>query len=275
MRDAVSSKKEDNTDDLNTVPSYIEEAIKNETLVEGFVESRNSGGYRILVRGTSCFCPFSLFPRIDDEDFFKLVKNKIILNFKVIKAEIAKNIIVSRIDVAKQEGIVKAKKIYDSKNYIYGKIIAVKDYGTFVDIGGICGLLHISKYKHNFIPIIGDTIKSIIIAIDLNSLKISLSSLVDEKIYANQYNEVKIDETKNIVNKKNKPKNIKSDDMKVKCKFCNVEVFSKRLKKHIKRVHSKNIINLIYENSEETNINKPVVIYKGKKYRSLYDKYGV
>ncbi|MFH1457928.1 MAG: S1 RNA-binding domain-containing protein [Candidatus Omnitrophota bacterium] len=150
-------------------------------LVEGRPIKKVKGGFLVDVMGIEGFLPSSL-------SAFKGVAEREIMykpfKFKIVKINnLRRSIIVSRreaVQKAKEE--VKDKIWQDLKigNIYPGTVKAITDFGAFVDLGGVDGLLHItdmswSKISHpSEIVALGDKIEVMVLNFDKESGKISL-----------------------------------------------------------------------------------------------------
>ena len=150
-------------------------------LVEGRPTKKVKGGYLVDVMGVEGFLPSSL-------SAFKNVLEKDIMykpfKFKIVKVNnLRRSVIVSRREaVQKDREIVKDKLWLELKigSTAPGMVKAITDFGAFIDLGGVDGLLHItdmswSKISHpSEIVAIGDKIDVMILNLDKESGKISL-----------------------------------------------------------------------------------------------------
>lgn len=160
------------------VPKNIKSAMKDGRLIAGVIEYQVKGGLRISLANIAGFCPFSEFPKdILPKELLRIIKDRSRLLFKVIRAEKVGSIIVSRIKAYEKQGLMVAKNALDKNICIVGKVKEVKDYGAFVDIGGIDGLVHVSKLPLGKIPEKGQRISVKVLAIDIIKNRISLSAL--------------------------------------------------------------------------------------------------
>ena len=128
--------------------SQLEEAWQAGVPVEGLVEKEIKGGYEIKLGGPArAFCPFSQIAlrRVDNPE--SLIGTR--LAFRITEySEKGRNIIVSRRALLEEEqqllkeevraGLVEGVKVT-------GTVTSLQDFGAFVDIGGLEGLLPISE----------------------------------------------------------------------------------------------------------------------------------
>jgi len=149
--------------------------------VEGVPVKKVKGGYLVDVLGVEGFLPSSLsaFKGVPEKDtMYKSFK------FKIVKVNnLRRSIIVSRREAVQKEKEVSKDKIWQDLKIggIYpGTVKAITDFGAFVDLGGVDGLLHItdmswSKISHpSEIVALGDKIEVVILNLDRESGKISL-----------------------------------------------------------------------------------------------------
>ena len=126
------------------------EAQKNQIPVEGRVAGVNKGGFEIDISGTRAFCPVSQI----DIQFCEKPEEHIGARYQFRIMEIkekGKNIILSRRVLLEEEREKKAKETLDSLKEgleLEGTITRLTDFGAFVDIGGIEGMVHVSEISH-------------------------------------------------------------------------------------------------------------------------------
>ena len=159
----------------------VQEAYKKETTIEGTILEKIKGGMRVDV-GVNAFLPDS---QVDLKPILNLeeVMGKT-FDFKVLKYNKKRaNIVISRRALLEMDRLEKRaenlKKIKKG-NIVKGIVKNITDYGAFVDIGGIDGLLHITditwtRISHpSEVCSIGDTIEVMIMDFDLEQNKVSL-----------------------------------------------------------------------------------------------------
>lgn len=160
----------------------IEEACDNNTLVDGTITNRVKGGFYVNIGGLNAFLPGS---QVD----LKPVRNPDSLlgqtfSFNILKYNKRKsNIIVSRRAILEKEREVLRKVTFEKLEegaILDGVVKNITDYGAFVDLGGIDGLVHLTdmswgKVSHptQFLKI-GDTISVKVLRFDKEDNKISL-----------------------------------------------------------------------------------------------------
>jgi small subunit ribosomal protein S1 len=113
--------------------------------VEGVVKAVNKGGLEVEVHGVRAFCPMSQIDVRFVGDATTLVGQK--LTFRVTKAD-ERDAVLSRRALLEEERAAKAKETREklAPGAVFeGTVTSVQDYGAFVDLGGIEGLVHVSE----------------------------------------------------------------------------------------------------------------------------------
>ncbi|MDD5550319.1 MAG: 30S ribosomal protein S1 [Candidatus Omnitrophica bacterium] len=150
-------------------------------LVDGSVRRKVKGGFIVDIFGIEAFLPASL-------SSFRGTSDKDVLNnsfkFKIVKMNsLRRSLIVSRKDALQQEREVNRDKIWSTLEIggIYSGLVKnITDFGAFIDLGGVDGLLHItdmswSRISHpSEIVAVGDKIEVMVLTIDKESKKVSL-----------------------------------------------------------------------------------------------------
>ncbi|MCF7871076.1 MAG: S1 RNA-binding domain-containing protein [Candidatus Omnitrophica bacterium] len=150
-------------------------------IVEGKLHHKVKGGYIIDVFGAKGFLPRSLsaFRNLSEEE----ISNNL-FKFQIIKiSPQKKNFILSRRDAIKLEKEESRKEVWDNikkGETMKGKVKSITNFGVFIDLGGVDGLLHIAdmswkKIAHpSEIVAVGDEIEVLILDFDKENNKISL-----------------------------------------------------------------------------------------------------
>jgi small subunit ribosomal protein S1 len=126
--------------------TVLEEAFEKAEIVTGMITGRVKGGFTVELELVRAFLPGSLVDvrPVRDPSY---LEGKV-LEFKVIKLDRKRNnVVVSRRAVVEAESSVEREELL--KNLTEGSVLAgivknLTDYGAFVDLGGIDGLLHIT-----------------------------------------------------------------------------------------------------------------------------------
>ncbi len=113
--------------------------------VEGFVKAVNKGGLEVEVMGQRAFCPVSQIDVRFVGDPSAFVGQK--LKFKVQRAD-GRDAVLSRRALLEEERAERARQTRERlvEGAIFdGTVTSVQEYGAFVDIGGLEGLVHVSE----------------------------------------------------------------------------------------------------------------------------------
>jgi small subunit ribosomal protein S1 len=160
----------------------LEDAMNEGLVVKGFVSGKVKGGLRVAVNGIMAFLPGSLVdvrPVKDTTPF----ENKE-WDFKVIKLDRKRNnIVVSRRAVMEVSAGADREALMGSLTEgatVKGIVKNITDYGAFVDLGGIDGLLHITdlawrRVKHpSEVLTVGEEVEAKILKFDQEKNRVSL-----------------------------------------------------------------------------------------------------
>ena len=124
----------------------LEKALESGEFVTGTTSSKVKGGLKVMVNGISAFLPGSLVDSRPTKDLTPY-ENKT-MEFKVIKLDRKRNnVVLSRRAVMEASmGEERAKLLETLKegSIVNGVVKNITEYGAFVDLGGIDGLLHIT-----------------------------------------------------------------------------------------------------------------------------------
>lgn len=132
----------------------VEEAVSNDSVMEGTVYGRVKGGYAVSLDGLRAFLPGSLVDVFPHADPTTIVGQR--MDFRLIKVNPERNsLVVSRRAVIERD-MLEAKDSDFVENLsvgqkFQGKVRAILEYGAFIEIApGIFGLLHITdiSWKH-------------------------------------------------------------------------------------------------------------------------------
>jgi len=151
----------------------LEEAFEAGKVVEGMINGRVKGGFTVEIDNVRAFLPGSLVDVRPVRDPAYLEGKS--LEFKVIKLDKRRNnVVVSRRAVVEQEYSLQ------EGNTVKGIVKNLTDYGAFVDLGGIDGLLHITdmawkRVKHpSEVVEVGQEIDVKILKFDRERQRVSL-----------------------------------------------------------------------------------------------------
>ena len=160
----------------------LEKALETGELVSGVISGKVKGGLTVMVNGIRAFLPGSLVdirPVKDTTPF----EGKT-MEFKVIKLDRKRNnVVVSRravLEASQGEERQKLLQTLSEGSVVKGIVKNITDYGAFVDLGGIDGLLHITdlawrRVKHpSEVLNVGDEVTAKILKFDQEKNRVSL-----------------------------------------------------------------------------------------------------
>ena len=129
----------------------LEEAWRTEIPVEGRIEKEIKGGYEVKLPGNvRAFCPFSQLGLPRQTDAEDIVGSS--LDFRITQFdEQGRNIVVSHRAILEEERQRKKaalKDVLKEGMVVKGTITSLRDFGAFVDIGGLEGLLPVSEISY-------------------------------------------------------------------------------------------------------------------------------
>ncbi len=160
----------------------LEAAMEEGRVVEGYVSGKVKGGLTAMVNGIRAFLPGSLVDIRPVKDTTPY-ENKT-MELKVIKLDRKRNnVVVSRRAVLEQSMGADREAIMESLKegaIVKGVVKNITDYGAFVDLGGIDGLLHITdlawrRVKHpSEVLNVGDEVEAKILKFDQEKNRVSL-----------------------------------------------------------------------------------------------------
>ena len=162
--------------------TILEKAFEEGAAVTGMINGKVKGGFTVDVNGIRAFLPGSLVDVRPVRDTAYLEGKD--LEFKVIKLDQKRNnVVVSRRAVVESEYSAEREALLDNLQegmIVKGVVKNLTDYGVFVDLGGIDGLLHITdmawkRVKHpSEIVNVGDEIDVKVLKFDRERNRVSL-----------------------------------------------------------------------------------------------------
>ena len=160
----------------------LEKAFENQSIVTGVLTGKVKGGFTVAVSGVRAFLPSSLVDVRPVRDPSYLEGKE--LEFKVIKIDKKRsNVVVSRRAVVEKEMSAERQAFLsnlEEGQVVKGVVKNLTDYGAFVDLGGIDGLLHITdlawrRVKHpSEVLKVGDEIEAKVLRYDRERNRVSL-----------------------------------------------------------------------------------------------------
>ena len=160
----------------------LEAAFEKDEVVKGVINGKVKGGFTVDVDSIRAFLPGSLVDVRPVRDTAHLENKE--LDFKVIKLDPKRNnVVVSRRAVLEAENSAEREALLatlQEGQQIKGIVKNLTDYGAFVDLGGVDGLLHITdmawkRIKHpSEIVAVGDEINVKVLKFDRERNRVSL-----------------------------------------------------------------------------------------------------
>jgi len=160
----------------------LDDAMTKGTLVTGVVSGKVKGGLTVMVKGIRAFLPGSLVDVRPIKDTSPYEGKE--MEFKVIKLDRKRNnVVVSRRAVMEAtQGADRENLLENLKegSIVKGVVKNITDYGAFVDLGGIDGLLHITdlawrRVKHpSEVLNVGDEVEAKVLKYDQDKNRVSL-----------------------------------------------------------------------------------------------------
>ncbi|GFO57431.1 30S ribosomal protein S1 [Geomonas sp. Red276] len=163
--------------------AQLEEAFAAGIPVEGVVEKEVKGGFEVKVAGSRAFCPFSQMAlrRVEDSQAF-IGKQ---MQFRITEyAENGRNIILSHralLEEQQRQEKEALKETLKAGDRVRGTVTSLRDFGAFVSIGAVEGLLPVSeigwtRVKHvSEVLSVGQEVEVVVKAVDWDKEKFSFS----------------------------------------------------------------------------------------------------
>jgi len=160
----------------------LETAMEQALVVQGWVTNKVKGGLTVMINGIRAFLPGSLVDIRPVKDTSPFEGKQ--LDFKVIKLDRKRNnVVVSRRAVLEDSLGEEREKLLSTLSegaVVKGVVKNITDYGAFVDLGGIDGLLHITdlawrRVKHpSEVLTVGDEVTAKVLKFDQEKNRVSL-----------------------------------------------------------------------------------------------------
>lgn len=166
-------------------PDHLEEAWRSQIPVEGLVKAEIKGGFEITLGGKiRAFCPYSQMGlrRVENagEEYLEKTMTFLISKFE----ENGRNIVVSAraiLEIENEKRKEELKKTLQEGQTVEGEITSIRDFGAFMDIGGVEGLIPISEIGWSRVEkveeylSVGQRVSAVIKSLDWEKDRISFS----------------------------------------------------------------------------------------------------
>ncbi len=160
----------------------LEKALESSETVQGVISGKVKGGLTVMINGIRAFLPGSLVDLRPVKDTSPYEGKS--MDFKVIKLDRKRNnVVVSRRAVLEQTAGAEREALLanlQEGTVVKGIVKNITDYGAFVDLGGIDGLLHITdlawrRVKHpSEVLSVGDEVSAKVLRFDQEKNRVSL-----------------------------------------------------------------------------------------------------
>lgn len=160
----------------------LEQAFENGDIVTGRITGKVRGGFTVNVNSVNAFLPGSLVDIRPVRDTSHIENQE--LEFKLVKLDAKRNnIVVSRravLETAYNQEREKLLASIEEGQTVKGVVKNLTDYGAFIDLGGVDGLLHITdmawkRIRHpNEMLAVGDELNVLILRFDKEKSRVSL-----------------------------------------------------------------------------------------------------
>lgn len=168
--------------DTLRVWQFIEEAHNSQKIIEGFIKRRIKGGMVVDIEGIDAFLPGSQIDVRPVRDFDAYVGKT--MEFMVVKLNMSsENVVVSHRAIVESDLEEQRSQILQSMEpgqILEGHVKNITDFGVFIDLGGVDGLLHITdlswgRVEHpNEVVKLDQKLNVVVLEFDENSKRISL-----------------------------------------------------------------------------------------------------
>lgn len=165
----------------------LREAWKRQETVRGKVVGTNKGGYEIRIEGVRAFCPMSQMNDRFVADPQSMVGQE--LEFRISEWDDQKGAVVSRralVEAERAQSREAALGGLEVGALAQGRVTQIRDFGAFVDLGGVEGLIHVSemgrkRVKHPSERLkVGDAVEVFVVKLEADKGRIALRLKDDE-----------------------------------------------------------------------------------------------
>ena len=179
MGQLILSKKKA---DVLRIWDRIYDSIENDTIINGKIINRVKGGMTVSLSGVEAFLPGSQIDVKPVRDFDALVGQT--MDFRVVKINpVTQNIVVSHKVILEEAYAARREEMLDNIKVgmvLEGTVKNITDFGIFVDLGGLDGLVHITditwgRINHpSEVVELDQPIKVVVVGFDENTKRVSL-----------------------------------------------------------------------------------------------------
>lgn len=171
-------------EDLAGIPSEaVRQAVELGHPVEGKVIGWNQGGFHVVVDGITSFCPRSSMELGAPHEPAHYLDQTYV--FRVLRVEEkGHRLILSRAAMLREERRRHAEETraaLEVGSVVEGRVVALTDFGAFIDMGGVEGLVHVSEIRHGRVAhpsealAVGQAVQAKVIKLGKGHERVSLS----------------------------------------------------------------------------------------------------
>lgn len=153
----------------------LQQAYEQQLPVEGLITGTTKGGLEVEISGERGFCPASQIDVAFIEDMSTFVGQR--LAFRITKLEGGRslNLVLSRralLEEAQRLAAAATRARLEVGAVMQGRVTAIKDFGAFVDLGGVEGMVHISELAFGRVThpkdllTLGQMVEAVVLRID-------------------------------------------------------------------------------------------------------------
>lgn len=163
--------------------NQLAEAVESGEPMPGKVAGRRKGGFDVILAGVRGFCPMSQISDLRGEDLDEHLGQ--VYDFKVLEYDPeAHKLVVSRAALLRAEKEKMREEAWaklEEGATVRGKVSSLADFGAFIDLGGVDGLVHVTEMSHQRVNkpsdvlSLGQEVEVKIIGIEAEKKRISLS----------------------------------------------------------------------------------------------------
>lgn len=161
----------------------LADAVESGEPVQGKVSGRRKGGFDVILAGVRGFCPMSQISDQRGEDLDSHLGQ--LYDFKVLEYEPDNHkLVVSRAALLREEKEKLRKEVWEKLEegaLVKGSVRSLADFGAFIDLGGVDGLVHVTEIAHQRVQkpadmlSLGQEVEAKVIGLDRDKQRISLS----------------------------------------------------------------------------------------------------
>lgn len=171
-------------EDVAGIPSEsVRTAVEAGHPVEGLVIGWNQGGFHVAVDGVTGFCPRSSMEIGAPKEPAQYLDKKLV--FRVLRVEDkGHRLVLSHAAMLREERKQRAEELKRKMtvgSVLKGRVLSLTDFGAFVDLGGVEGLIHVSEIHHQRVAhpsdalAIGQEVEAKVIKLASGGDRVSLS----------------------------------------------------------------------------------------------------